>query len=245
MIKLGYNKYLGQGGDLGSLILRAIAQRHPGSCRGIHLNFVLGVTPSPVKNPLTLLRVIIRWFTPEEKKLLDRAQWWLKSESGYAQIQGTKPQTVSYGLLDSPIGMLAWIREKQESLVTPGYVWDKEEPVTWAMLYLLSNSAWHGRIYKDIVGPALKEQVLDNLTPSSVAFGASIFPYDVAYIPIWWAKAVISTNIVFWKEHKTGGHFASVERPDLLNADIGEFVGKLPAATKRELKSSDGTGTKL
>jgi len=244
MIKLGYNKYLGQGGDWGSLIQRAIAQRHPESCLGIHLNFVLSVDPSPVKNPLTLLRVILRWFTPEEKKLLDRAQWWLKSESGYAQIQGTKPQTVSYGLLDSPIGMLAWIREKQQSLVTPGYVWDKEEPITWAMLYLLSNSAWHARIYKELVGGAVKEQVLDNLIPSSVAFGASIFPYDVAYIPIWWAKAVVSTNILFWKEHKTGGHFASVERPDLLKTDIWEFVSKLPAATKQELKSS-GVETKL
>jgi len=244
MIKLGYNKYLGQGGDWGSLIQRAIAQRHPESSLGIHLNFVLSVDPSPVKNPLTLLRVILRWFTPEEKKLLDRAQWWLKSEFGYAQIQGTKPQTVSYGLLDSPIGMLAWIRERQESLVTPGYVWDKEEPITWAMLYLLSNSAWHARIYREFVGGAVKEQVLDNLIPSSVAFGASIFPYDVAYIPIWWAKAVVSTNILFWKEHKTGGHFASVERPDLLKTDIWEFVSMLPAATKQELKSS-GVETKL
>jgi len=245
MIKLGYNKYLGQGGDFGSLIHRAIAQRHPESCLGIHLNFVLGVNPSPIKNPLTLLRVITRWFTPEEKKLLDRAQWWFTSGFGYAQIQGTKSQTVSYGLLDSPIGMLAWIREIMERAVTPGYVWDKEKAITWAMLYLLSNSAWHARIYKELIGPGAKEQVLDNLVPSSVALGASIFPYDVAYIPIWWAKAVISTNIVFWKEHETGGHFASVERPDLLKADIWEFVGKLPAATKRELASSGGVGAKL
>jgi len=244
MIKLGYNKYLGQGGDWGSMIQRAIAQKHPESCLGIHLNFIIGVAPSPVKNPLTLLWLIIRWFTPEEKKLLGRMQSWMKVESGYSKIQGTKPQTVSYGLLDSPIGMLAWIREKLEILVTPGFVWDKERPITWTMLYLLSNSAWHGRIYKESI-PSIKEQVLDNLIPSSVAFGASIFPYDVAYIPIWWAKAVISTNIVFWKEHETGGHFPSVECPDLLKADIWEFVDKLPAATKHELTSSGGTGAKL
>jgi len=242
MIKLGYNKYLGQGGDWGSLIHRAIAQRHPESCLGIHLNFILGVNPSAIKNPLTLLWVIIRWFTPEEKKLLGRGHRWMKDGFGYAHIQSTKPQTVSYGLLDSPIGMLAWIREKLE---TPGYVWDKEEPITWAMLYLLSNSAWHARIYKESFPSSIKEQVLDNLVPSSVAFGASIFPYDVAYLPIWWAKAVISKNIVFWKEHKTGGHFAAVECPDLLKADIWEFFNKLPAATKRELISSGDAGARL
>lgn len=60
-------------------------------------------------------------------------QWWIKKESGYSRIMGTKPMTVSYALTDSPLGMLAWIREKMEPLVD-GYVWSDEECITWAMV---------------------------------------------------------------------------------------------------------------
>lgn len=85
-------------------------------------------------------------------------------------------------MLDSPVGFLAWIREKLESLVEPGYVWDKEQVITWTMLYILSESAGHARIYKAGVETS-KGEVLDKTISKDVAFGVSCFPRDVGYIP--------------------------------------------------------------
>ncbi|KAF9049965.1 epoxide hydrolase domain-containing protein [Panaeolus papilionaceus] len=236
MLKLGYTHYIGQGGDWGSFIQRSIAIAHPEACLGIHLNMIMALPPAPTQNPLTLLWLILRWFTDEEKKRLGRMKWWMDDESGYSRIQGTKPQTISLALLDSPVGMLSWIREKLEALITPGYIWDKEKVITWTMLYLLSDSSWHARIYKESI-PGLRQQVLEKKVPSGVAFGASMFPYDVGYVPVWWAKASVAENITLWKEHDKGGHFPSVEYPSLLMNDIWEFVGGLPASTRQLLSS--------
>lgn len=233
MQTLGYNQYVGQGGDWGSFILRSMAISFPDACAGIHLNFVLAIPPSPLKNPLTLLWLALRWFTPEEKTKLARMQWWMKDESGYSKIQGTKPQTISYALMDSPIGMLAWIREKIEGLVDPDFVWSKEVVITWTMLYLLSGSAGHARIYKQAT--VLKGEVLDKAISKDVAFGASCFPRDVGYIPRWWAQVGIAENIVFWREHKKGGHFPAVECSDVLTADFLEFVETIKGKRRQAL----------
>ncbi|KAF8160808.1 epoxide hydrolase domain-containing protein [Crassisporium funariophilum] len=233
MLKLGYTRYVGQGGDWGSLVLRAMALAHPGSCIGILLNFVIALPPTPTKNPVTLMWLALRWFTPDEKKKLSRMQWWSKNESGYSKIQGTKPQTISFGLADSPIGMMAWIREKLEILVEPDYVWDKDMVITWTMLYLLSGSAFSARIYKDAV-TNIKEEVLQKKISSAVAFGASCFPLDIAYVPKWWAKATVADNIVFWKEHAKGGHFPSIECGELLKGDILAFIDTF-SEEKRQL----------
>ncbi|KAF9268480.1 epoxide hydrolase domain-containing protein [Marasmius fiardii PR-910] len=223
MLTLGYHHYLGQGGDWGSFVLRSMALQFPDACIGIHLNFIVCLPPSPLRNPVTLLWLILRWFTPDQKERLKRMQWWMKQESGYSRIQGTKPQSISYGLLDSPVGMLAWIREKLQSIVEPDYVWEKETCITFAMLYLISGSAAHARIYKENI-PSLAEDVMGQKISSSVAVGVSCFPKDVGYVPRWWAEANSISNIVFWKEHAKGGHFPSVEVPDTLMADVQEWA---------------------
>lgn len=234
MLTLGYTKYMVQGGDWGSIITRYIAQNYPESCMAIHVNMLFALPPSPYKNPLALLWLVTRWMTPEEKKRMGRMQWWSTKESGYYHIQSTKPQTISYALSDSPVGMLSWIRDKLELWVEPDYVWDKEMVITWAMLYLLSNSAWHARLYKQSV--YIEEKVLKRNIPANVAFGTSCFPHEIGYVPRWWAQASIADNIVFWKEHEKGGHFPSVECPEVLQSDIQEFVSLLPESTKQSLR---------
>ncbi|KAJ8076630.1 hypothetical protein AAF712_000269 [Marasmius tenuissimus] len=218
MLALGYHHYLGQGGDWGSFVVRSMAIQFPDACIGIHLNFIVCLPPSPLWNPLTLLWLIIRWFTPDQKERLKRMQWWMKKESGYSRIQGSKPQTISYGLLDSPVGMLAWIREKLDSLVEPSYVWDNKTCITFTMLYLISGSAAHARIYRENI-PSLSETVMAPKIPAPVAVGVSCFPKDVGYVPKWWAD-VFMPNIVFWKEHEKGGHFPSIEVPETLMSDV-------------------------
>ncbi|KAF9529180.1 epoxide hydrolase domain-containing protein [Crepidotus variabilis] len=235
MLKLGYPKYIAQGGDWGSMILRSMAQRHPESLIALHINMIFVNRPS-IWQPVVLLKLILRMLTDIEKTRLGRLQDFMKKEAGYFSIQGTKPQSLSYGLMDSPLGMLAWIREKLEYLAEPGYVWDKELIITWTMLYLLSNSAWNARIYKSSGADTLPQLVLNNPIPASVTFGASFFPYEVGYVPRWWAEGSVANNIVFWKEHEKGGHFPSVELPDVLISDILEFFSLIPEAKKKSLR---------
>ncbi|THU79915.1 epoxide hydrolase domain-containing protein [Dendrothele bispora CBS 962.96] len=223
MQNLGYTHFFAQGGDWGSMITRSLSNQFPSSLLGIHLNFLVSLPPSALRHPIKIFSLLTRWFTPEEKQKLARMQWWMKQESGYSRIQGTKPQTVSYGLLDSPIGMLAWIREKLQSLAEPSFTWEPELVITWTMLYLLSNSSWHARIYKEAI-PNVAKEVLSQKTPYEVPFGYSSFPLDVGYVPRWWAEGAAAENIVFWKEHSKGGHFASVEVPEELIGDLQEFV---------------------
>ncbi|TFK73927.1 epoxide hydrolase domain-containing protein [Pluteus cervinus] len=234
MLRLGYKHYVAQGGDWGSFILRAVAIYHPESCLAVHLNYVLATPPSALQHPLTILWLILRWFTPDQKKRLGRMQWWMKDESGYSKIQATKPQTISFALLDSPIGMLAWIREKIDNLVEPGYVWPKETVITWTMLYLLSENAGNARLYKEGIA-TLPKEVLSKVIPETVLFGASCFPNDIGYIPQWWAQVGVAKNIVFWREHEAGGHFPAVECGDVLKADFREFVEKVQGTKRADL----------
>lgn len=234
MVRLGYNNYIGQAGDWGSLILRLLAINHSDAIIGLHINFPVAAIPSAFKNPLTLLYLALRWFTPDQKERLARMQKWLKDESGYSKIQGSKPQTVSYALLDSPVGMLAWIREALEHTVQPDYEWSKDRVITWTTLYLLSENASHARIYKEN-GKTVSQRLLPRIIPREVSVGVSCFPRDVAYIPRWWAEVGVARNIVFWREHQSGGHFPSVECPDALIQDFLDFVAETKKNTRWSL----------
>ncbi|KAK0212149.1 alpha beta-hydrolase [Desarmillaria ectypa] len=179
--------------------------------------------PSPSQHPFVLLWLMLGWLTPSEKRRMNRMQQWFQSEMGYALIQGTKPQTVSYGLLDSPVGMLAWLYDKLHALVAPGFKWDKEVVITWTMMYILSGNAGHARIYKESM-QTVQHEVMDKKITKDVAVGVSAFEFDTAYIPKWWADAVVAENIVTWREHNDGGHFPALECNGVLADDIREFV---------------------
>ncbi|KAL1705007.1 Alpha/Beta hydrolase protein [Schizophyllum commune] len=228
---LGYDHYLLQGGDWGSLITRIMAIQHPEACVGIHLNFLVAGLPSPLSEPITTIRFATGYFANTLRLELGK-KWVMGSESGFSKIQATKPQTISYALLDSPIGMLAWILDKLRALSTPGYEWDKTQVITWTITYLLSDSSGHARIYK-YARRNMEKEVLGKLIPSEVAFGASAFPHDPAYAPQWLVNARIAKNIVFYNDsHKVGGHFPSVELPDVFIADLKKFVGKVKASSR-------------
>lgn len=177
MNTLGYKHYLGQGSDLGSFILRSMAIQQPEACVGIHLNFIMSPPPALMKHPVTLFWLALKWFTPDQKRRVERMQWWFEKQFGYAHIQGTKPQTISYGLMDSPVGLLAWIREKLASLTEPGFVWKDETIITWVMLYLVSGSSGNCRIYKENFDLG-QQEVFDHIISRKVAVGVSQFAWD-------------------------------------------------------------------
>lgn len=233
MQALGYKHYIVQGGDWGSIIGRGMAYQFPDAVMGLHLNFIVCTLPSVFKRPLGLLQLFTGTLPRHEKEGIKKLQNWMDNESGYRHIQGTKPQTISSALQDSPVGFLAWIREKLPILSGADYVWDKELVITWTMLYLLSASSGHARIYKEGM---VKEKmwVLGVINPK-VAIGVSIFPRDTGYVPRWWAESSLSSNIVFWKEHEKGGHFATIECPELIEADILDFVAKIATDRKKLL----------
>ncbi|KAE9409095.1 epoxide hydrolase domain-containing protein [Gymnopus androsaceus JB14] len=190
MLRLGYETYVGQGGDWGSFILRALALHYPSHLIGLHINLPVTLPPSPFRNPLTLFYLATRQFTPEEKKRL-----------------------------------LAWIREKVELATEEDFVWDPDMIITWTMLYLISGSAGHARIYKeansDTDGTAA---ILGAKISKEVGLGVSSFPKDIGYATRWWADATMAENIVTWREHEKGGHFPSVECPDALIEDVQEWI---------------------
>ena len=140
MTVLGYQRFMAQGGDWGAQIVRIIATRYPDQCRAVHMNMVITGPPSPLRNPLAFSKLILAWLTsgwnlaPFEKRMLDRMQWWMRWEYGYNEIQGTKPLTLSYGLTDSPLGMICWLREKIHTLFDDDFVWTDEDALTWAMV---------------------------------------------------------------------------------------------------------------
>ncbi|CZR60538.1 related to hydrolases or acyltransferases (alpha/beta hydrolase superfamily) [Phialocephala subalpina] len=227
MHALGYSKYMAQGGDWGSIVIRHIGLMYPDSCFAIHVNMLFSGPPSIWRNPLTLAYFMF-WAMWQDKSkdgsLLGRIMWWMREESGYLEIQGTKPQTLSYGLVDSPIGMVAWLRDKMEPLIDTDFSWSEEQTITWAMMYIIPGHSGHAQIYKNTKGKKMEVQksMLSNPISAKVDFGASLFPKGK-----WWAACSVALNIVYWQEHDKGGHFAATESPDMLVQDIREFTKKI------------------
>jgi pimeloyl-ACP methyl ester carboxylesterase len=180
MLALGYDKYIAQGGDWGSIVVRILGVDYPDHCVGAHINMIFSGPPSFFRAPLSLLYLPIWAIMQGEGSKFKRMLWWQKEEMGYFEIQGTKPQTLSYALADSPIGMLAWIRDKVQHLVDDDFMLSEEEIITWAMLYLIPGTAGHVEIYKNAKDPKKLERLMKaiggKVMGKEVDFGASIFP---------------------------------------------------------------------
>lgn len=139
MQQLGYNIFMVQGGDWGSIIARIIASTYPETCPAIHVNMVTAVPPSPLWNPLSLGRLVLGVTTgflqsEYEGKMMKRMMWWESAEKGYMQIQGTKPLTIQYALSDSPLGFACWVRDKVELLIDDEFHWSHEDIITMVMV---------------------------------------------------------------------------------------------------------------
>lgn len=228
MLDLGYNTYLGQGGDWGSFICRVLATKHSDHCMAIHLNMF--VTPPPSKyNPFEIVKYLAGGYSALEIDNLRDTQHFMDAETGYQSIQGTKPQTLNYGLVDSPVAMLAWIREKLETW-TDAYPWTSDEILTWVMLYYVTaRPATH--IYKE----SRRERAKLVAAHISVPVGVSVFPKELYKVPRSWGEK--AAHIITWKVHDKGGHFAAHETPEVLVADVQEFVAKLSANKQWKLKA--------
>ncbi|KAF8192190.1 Alpha/Beta hydrolase protein [Pholiota molesta] len=229
MLSLGYNEYVTQGGDWGHMITHRIATDHgPKHSKAMHSNFPLGVPPHPIKAPLVLLSHLLFSYTKSEKEGLKRTEDYLKNGHGYVAEQTTQPQTLGYGLADSPVGLLAWIYEKLIRW-TDAYPWDDDEVLTWISIYWFSRAgpAASLRIYYEVEHDNRKIFTSDQTT--AIPMGFSFFPKEIYRLPRKWLK---TRNLVFQsEEHESGGHFAAHEKPEVLVGIGGPAFGVVPGKT--------------
>jgi microsomal epoxide hydrolase len=219
MERLGYPRYGAQGGDWGAVINSHLGLVDPSHVCGIHLNMVVAGPPSgedAMKN-----------LSPEELKALGAMVQFQQEETGYQAIQGTKPQTLGYGLNDSPAGLAAWIVEKFRTWSDcDGEVerrFSRDELLTNIMIYWVTGSiASSTRLYYESrkagrFGPT-EERV-------EVPTGCAIFPKEIIRPARRWAER--KYNVTHWTEMPKGGHFPALEEPDLLVQDIRSFFRTL------------------
>ncbi len=207
MARLGYESYVAQGGDWGSAVTTAIGMQDPDHCRAIHLNMVVAQPDPATMDDLTDL----------EKRGIAGMQHYQQWDSGYSKEQSTRPQTIGYSLVDSPVGQAAWIMEKFWAWTDcdghPENALSRDEMLDNIMLYWLTASgASSARLYWESFGSFSAGDV-------SVPTGCSIFPKEIFTCSRRWAEQRFK-NIVYWNELDRGGHFAAFEQPEL-------FVGEL------------------
>ena len=210
MNKIGYSKYFAQGGDWGSAITIAIGKQNKGSCQGIHVNMPFAPpTKEALENP-----------SKRDKIAFEGLGYYQEWGSGYSKQQSTRPQTLGYGLVDSPIGQASWIIEKFYEWTDcnghPENILNKEELIDNVMFYWLTKSAASSaRLYWESFGSfgGNPEEKLE------LPIGCSIFPKEISRTPRSWAEQIYS-NIVYWNELKKGGHFAAFEQPEIFINEI-------------------------
>ncbi|KAI9694803.1 MAG: hypothetical protein M1822_000419 [Bathelium mastoideum] len=229
MIKLGYDKYVTQGGDWGFWVTRAIGRQYPQHCMASHINLILAKPPEISKNPLLALQHAIFPYTQRERDGLKRSEWFEKEGFGYNLLQSTKPQTIGYALADSPVALLAWIYEKLHDW-TDSYPWTDDEILTWISIYWFSTAGPEAsvRIYYEAFHPespatATTYEKLRSWTPH-VKLGMAHFPQELNVLPKTWTETL--GPVVYHSEHDKGGHFAAWEKPNVIATDLHKMFGK-------------------
>jgi pimeloyl-ACP methyl ester carboxylesterase len=219
MERLGYARYGAQGGDWGAVVTTHLGLVDPEHVCGIHLNMVVAGPPSGDADPAQGL-------SPDDLQAIADMADFQKHETGYQEIQGTKPQTLGVGLNDSPAGLAAWIVEKfrawsdcggdvesrfskDELLTNITIYWATQTINSSTRLYYETKKGGHWGV-ADYVG---------------VPTGCAIFPKEIFRPPRNWAEACF--NVVHWQRFDRGGHFAALEEPGLLVDDVRTFFRRV------------------
>jgi len=203
MKRLGYREYVAQGGDWGSAVTHTLAKQKPAGLKAIHTNLPVVMPPPPYEN-----------LNAEEAAMLAAMGHYQRYEAGYSTQQMTRPQTLSYGLADSPVGQAAWIFEKFSTWTdcegNPLNILTYDELLDNIMMYWLPNcGASSARLHWESFEGAfvVKE-------PVPVPCGYSVFPREIYRAPRSWAERC-TPHLIHWNELDKGGHFAAFEQPDL------------------------------
>ncbi|KAH7032121.1 Alpha/Beta hydrolase protein [Macrophomina phaseolina] len=212
----GENGYVAQGGDLGSFVSRSLASRYD-ACKAMHLNFCPVGKPEGISDSEA---------NEAELKALDRGNAFSNAGFAYAMEHATRPATIGLALSASPIALLAWIGEKF-------YTWTDTPPSLNTILesvslyWLTSTFPTSIYTYRRMIGPRASQPTFHAQPENHVhkPFGFSWFPKELIPVPRSWVAS--TGNLVWHKQHSSGGHFAAMERPDAILEDVEDFVGKV------------------
>jgi epoxide hydrolase len=209
MVRLGYDRYGAHGGDWGSVVTTQIG-RNRGHCVAIHTNMPISRPPAEAMADST----------DEEKQALARIAEHRKWGTGYSKQQSTRPQTLGYGLVDSPVGQMAWIVEKFWAWMDcdghPENVLSRDELLDNVMLYwVTASAASSARLYWE------NFRSVRSADPVELPTGIAAFPKEILASSRRWCEA--SYNITHWTTMPRGGHFAAFEQPELFVDDVSTF----------------------
>jgi len=213
MDRLGYDSFLAQGGDWGALVSATLGARYPERVDAIHTN-MLFVAPSALTDPMEVL-------DEEGRQAYEETSAFREGEEGYQEIQSTKPQTLAYGLTDSPAGLAGWVAEKFHTWTDGGLSAVPRER-------LLDNLSTYW--FTDTVNASTRlyyETDLPGAIPDSVDVptGHARYPAEIYTTPRAWAEQVY--DVRYWAEMDAGGHFAAMERPEAFVADLRDCFGRI------------------
>lgn len=214
MKRLGYPRYFAQGGDWGAAVTTAIGMLAPPECAGVHLNMPLIY---PDKADLAQL-------SEAEQASVASMKFYRSSDSGYAKMQRTRPQTLGYGLTDSPAGQAAWIYEKfyawTDNRGEPESALSRDAMLDNIMLYWLpATAASSARLYWESLA-SFRTQ------PLGLPVGVTIYPKEFSRPSRRWAQQHFA-NIIHWNEADKGGHFAAFEQPELFVTELRDCFRKM------------------
>ena len=208
MDRLGYSRYGAQGGDWGSAVTASLGAQDPTHCAGIHVTLAMASRPKVEGEP-----------TPEEARALKGIKDYTDWDSGYSKQQSTRPQTLGYGLTDSPTGQAAWILEKFWAWTDcnghPENILGRDELLDNVMLYwVTATAASSARLYWESFGPGRRA-----VHKINVPTGVAVYPKEIVTPVRRWMEDTY-TDIRHWREMPKGGHFAAFEQPALFVEDV-------------------------
>jgi len=222
MKRLGYTRYVSQGGDWGSVVADVMARQAPAGLLGIHVNMPATV-PANVAKALNNGDPAPAGLSAEEKAAFDSLSAFFTKNAGYGAMMVTRPQTVGYGLSDSPIGLAAWMYDKFSQWTysggEPERSLTKDEMLDDITLYWLTNSAISSaQLYWENNNNNFSA-VAQKTAEISIPVGVTVFPGEIYRAPQSWTKQAYR-NLIYFNEVDKGGHFAAWEQPELFAAEL-------------------------
>jgi len=212
MAALGYSRYGAQGGDWGSAVTASIGALDPAHCACIHVTLAMGSKPRVEGEP-----------TAQDQRALKALEHYRQWDAGYSTQQSTRPQTLGYGLSDSPAGQAAWILEKFWAWTDcdghPENILSRDELLDNVMLYwVTASAASSARLYWESFGKGKGGKPL----PVDVPTGVAVFPKEIITPVRTWMEPRFR-NIQHWNEMIRGGHFAAFEQPEIFVDEVRAF----------------------
>jgi pimeloyl-ACP methyl ester carboxylesterase len=217
MKRLGYTRYVAQGGDWGAPVSSAMARRASAGLLGIHINLPATVPPD-IAAILASGGPAPTGLSEKESAAFKAIDTFYKKYRAYGAIMGTRPQVIGYALTDSPVGLAAWMYDYNNG--EPERLLTKDQMLDDVTLYWVTNSAASSaRIYWETAGQSVILSAAQKTTEISLPVAITVFPDEVYRAPETWARLAYR-NLIYFNEVNKGGHFAAWEEPELFSAEL-------------------------